>query len=110
VQQLTAEQSVRGKVVRRTGFGVFVELAPGVEGLCHISELPDESSDSIEVGKEYDFKVVKINAAERRIGLSLRHESERKALEQYRAGQSRSAATLGEILSAKRQSVSSGKS
>ena len=110
VQQLTAEQSVRGKVVRRTGFGVFVELAPGVEGLCHISELPDESSDSIEVGKEYDFKVVKINAAERRIGLSLRHEGERKALEQYRAGQSRSAATLGEILSAKRQSASSGKS
>jgi len=110
VQRLAAEQSVRGKVVRRTGFGVFVELAPGVEGLCHISELPDESSDSIEVGKEYDFKVVKINAAERRIGLSLRHESERKALEQYRAGQTRSAATLGEILSAKRQSASSGKS
>ena len=110
VQRLTAEQSVRGKVVRRTGFGVFVELAPGVEGLCHVSELPEESSESIEVGKEYDFKVLKLNAAEHRISLSLRHESERKALEQYRAGQTRSAATLGEILSAKRQSVSSGKS
>jgi small subunit ribosomal protein S1 len=110
VQRLSAEQAVRGKVVRRTGFGVFVELAPGVEGLCHISELPEESSDSIEVGKEYEFKILKLNAAERRISLSLRHESERKALEQYRAGQTRSAATLGEILNAKRQSVSSGKS
>jgi ribosomal protein S1 len=85
-------------------------LAPGVEGLCHISELPEESSDSIEVGKEYEFKILKLNAAERRISLSLRHESERKAQEQYRAGQTRSAATLGEILNAKRQSVSSGKS
>lgn len=109
VRRLAADQAVRGRVVRRTGFGVFVELAPGVEGLCHISELPEEGGEPIEVGKEYEFKILKVNAAERRVSLSLRHAAEQKALEQYRAGQSRPTATLGEILSAKRQSVGTGK-
>jgi small subunit ribosomal protein S1 len=100
---------VRGKVVRRAGFGIFVELAPGLEGLCHNSEIPEDEGESIEVGKEYDFHILKLNPAERRISLSLKAESERRALEQYRAGQTRSAATLGEILSAKQQGAGLGK-
>ncbi len=109
VRQLAAEQKVKGKVVRRTDFGVFVELAPGLEGLCHISEMPEDESEPIEVGKEYDFKILKLNAAERRISLSLKAEAERRALEQFRSGQRRPAATLGEILSAKGQSAGIGK-
>ncbi len=109
VRKLATEQTVRGRVVRRTSFGVFVELAPGLEGLCHSSELPEEEAEPIEVGKEYEFKIIKLNAAERRISLSLKHEAERKVLEQYRSGQTRAAATLGEILTAKRQGAGLGK-
>ena len=101
VQQVGVGRVARGKVVRQTKFGAFVELAPGVEGLCHISELPDESSEAVEVGQEYDFRVIKINAGERRIGLSLKSELAREPVESYRALQSRSTATLAEILTAK---------
>jgi len=111
VRQLGAEQKVRGRVVRRTDFGVFVELAPGVEGLCHISEMPEDDSEPIEVGKDYEFKILKLNAPERRISLSLKQEADRRALERYRdsTGQARSTATLGEILTAKRQNAGAGK-
>jgi len=111
VRQLGAEQKVRGRVVRRTDFGIFVELAPGVEGLCHISEMPEDDSEPIEVGKEYEFKILKLNAPERRISLSLKQEADRGALERYRdsTGQARSTATLGEILTAKRQNAEAGK-
>ena len=84
-------------------------LDAGLEGLCHSSELPEEEAEPIEVGKEYEFKIIKLNAAERRISLSLKHEAERKALEQYGSGQTRPAATLGEILTAKRQGAGLGK-
>jgi small subunit ribosomal protein S1 len=110
VRELAANQKVKGKVVRRAGFGLFVELAPGVEGLCHTSEIPEDETEPVEVGKEYEFRILKLNAAERRISLSLKAESERRAFEQYRAGQPRSAATLGEILSAKQQRAGIGKS
>jgi small subunit ribosomal protein S1 len=111
VRQLGAEQKVRGRVVRRTDFGVFVQLAPGVEGLCHVSEMPEDDSEPIEVGKDYEFKILKLNAPERRISLSLKQEADRRALERYRdsSGQARSTATLGEILTAKRQNVGAGK-
>src|SRR5262249_55318874 len=68
---------VKGTVCRVSNFGVFVEVAPGVEGLCHNSEMP-QSSDrrkgepAIAVGSEHDFKVIKLNEADKKIGLSLR--------------------------------------
>ncbi len=66
---------IHGKVVRKASFGVFVELAEGIEGLCHISEIaPDVDKHSIpmEPGQEFEFKVIKLNPAERKIGLSLK--------------------------------------
>lgn len=69
-------QVVRGKVSRFTNFGVFVELGEGLEGLCHISELSDERVESPEsvakLGEEMDFKILRIDAAEQKIGLSHR--------------------------------------
>jgi small subunit ribosomal protein S1 len=100
------EQVVHGRVVRKTNFGAFVELAPGVEALCHASEIPAEDGAGVEVGQELDFKIIKVNPGERRIGLSLKAmtgENERRAVEQYRNNQPRSAATLGEILISKGQ-------
>jgi len=67
---------VRGKVSRFTNFGVFVELGEGLEGLCHISELSDERVDRAEsvaeLGQEMDFKILRIEPAEQKIGLSHR--------------------------------------
>src|SRR5687767_10184129 len=66
---------VEGKVVRLTNFGAFVELAEGIEGLIHVSEF-DESSGGekidLEVGNNYQMKIIKLSPAERKIGLSIR--------------------------------------
>ncbi|MGA2602301.1 MAG: 30S ribosomal protein S1, partial [Bryobacteraceae bacterium] len=64
---------VRGRVCRGASFGVFVELAPGVEALCHRSEIPGgpdrHSEDSpLPIGEEMDFKIIKMNEAEKKIG------------------------------------------
>ena len=67
---------VRGKVSRFTSFGVFVELGEGLEGLCHISELSDERVESAEsvvkLGQELDFKILRIENDDQKIGLSYR--------------------------------------
>ncbi len=67
---------LRGKVTRVAPFGAFVELAEGIEGLCHISEFEDERGRNdkvkVEVGSELEFRVVRLNARERKIALSLK--------------------------------------
>ncbi len=67
---------VRGKVTRFTSFGVFVELGEGLEGLCHISELSDErverAEDVVQLGQELDFKILRIENVDQKIGLSYR--------------------------------------
>lgn len=68
--------TVRGKVSRFTNFGIFVELGEGLEGLCHISELSEErverAEDVAELGQEMDFKILRIEQADQKIGLSAR--------------------------------------
>src|SRR5262245_5964474 len=63
-----------GKVTKLTNFGVFVELEPGLEGLLHISELADHKVESpeevVKVGDEVEVKILRVDAAERKIGLS----------------------------------------
>jgi small subunit ribosomal protein S1 len=70
----------KGKVTKLTNFGVFVELEPGLEGLLHISELSDEKVESpeavVKVGDEIDVKVLRVDPAERKIGLSRRQLNE----------------------------------
>ena len=67
---------VKAKVVRLTDFGAFVELEDGVEGLLHISELSHERvakpEDVVSVGNELTLKIIKLDADERKLGLSLR--------------------------------------
>src|SRR5262249_8313235 len=64
----------KGKVTKLTNFGVFVELEPGLEGLLHISELSDNKVESpedvVKVGDEIEVKVLRVNAADRKTGLS----------------------------------------
>lgn len=67
---------VKGKISRFAGFGVFVELADELEGLCHISELSDERIENPEkiykIGQEMDFKILRIEYDNQKIGLSAR--------------------------------------
>lgn len=68
--------TVRGKISRFTNFGVFVELADELEGLCHISELSDERVENpeqvVKLGEEMDFKILRIEPDTQKIGLSHR--------------------------------------
>jgi small subunit ribosomal protein S1 len=98
---------VHGKVLRTAQFGAFVEIAEGVEGLCHISEAGDEGGGSkLETGLEHEFKIIKINVEEKKVGLSLRavgHEASRAQVETYKkeahkAPVSSSTTTLGDLI------------
>ena len=65
---------VRGKVTKITNFGVFVELEPDLEGLLHVSELADHKvenpQDEVKIGDEVDVKILRVDTADRKIGLS----------------------------------------
>ena len=67
---------VKGKIARFANFGAFVELDDNLEGLCHISELSDERVDKpedvVQIGQEMEFKILRIDAENRKIGLSAR--------------------------------------
>jgi small subunit ribosomal protein S1 len=73
-------QVKKGKVTKLTNFGVFVELEPGLEGLLHISELSDDKVESpeevVKVGDEIEVKVLRVDAADRKIGLSRKRLNE----------------------------------
>ncbi|MCU0232414.1 MAG: 30S ribosomal protein S1 [Thermoanaerobaculales bacterium] len=66
---------VAGSVTNITDFGVFVELAPGVEGLCHISEIDrDEGlalAEMFSTGQAVQCRILRIDWHESRIGLSM---------------------------------------
>jgi small subunit ribosomal protein S1 len=67
-------ETKKGKVTKLTNFGVFVELEQGLEGLLHISELADHKvetpEDVVKVGDEIEVKILRVDVAERKIGLS----------------------------------------
>jgi small subunit ribosomal protein S1 len=96
---------VRGRVCRAANFGVFVELAPGVEGLCHRSEIPGTSEHREEsplpIGEEMDFKIVRLNEGEKKIGLSVRaltDDEERTRLEDYQRHAAAATMTIEEVM------------
>ncbi len=113
---------IRGRVSRVTTFGAFVEIADGIEGLCHISEIEERRPKGdkaqtvaprpgarpgglLDPGREYEFKIVKISADQHKIGLSYRgaqKQAERRDMEDYRATKSSAKATIGDAIMAKR--------
>jgi len=104
---------IHGKVLRLASFGAFVEIADGVEGLCHNSEAVDGHGAPVklEPGQEHDFKVIKMNQAEKKVGLSIRavgEEATRTDVDSYKAPaatSSGSGSTIGEFMSWKRAST-----
>jgi small subunit ribosomal protein S1 len=76
--QLRERQVVRGRAVRATEFGVFVELLPGVDGLLHTSEIPRHRQGAIRemvaAAAELAVMIVAIDPSKRRIALALAPE------------------------------------
>ncbi|GAA4709209.1 30S ribosomal protein S1 [Brevibacillus fulvus] len=75
-EQFKPGEVVTGTVKRLAGFGAFVEIAPGIEGLVHISQLAtkrvNNPSEVVKEGQEVQVKILDINPAEQRISLSIR--------------------------------------
>jgi len=73
-----------GKITNVTDFGIFVELAPGVEGLCHISEIDrDEGlalAEMFATGQAVRCRILRVDWHESRIGLSM-HSIEQEGAE-----------------------------
>ena len=67
---------VKGKVARMTDFGAFVELAPGVDALLHVSQISkdhvEKPSDVLKIGQEVEAKVVEFNEDDKKISLSMK--------------------------------------
>jgi small subunit ribosomal protein S1 len=101
---------LHGKVLRVASFGSFVEIAEGIEGLCHNSEAVDGNGQQIhlEPGVEHDFKIIKMNPEEKKVGLSIRavgEEASRSEVEAYKQPvSSTGGSTIGELMSWKRAS------
>ncbi|HYG11222.1 MAG TPA: 30S ribosomal protein S1, partial [Pyrinomonadaceae bacterium] len=110
---------VRGRITRFANFGAFVELDEGLEGLCHISELSEERVDKPEdvaqVGQEMEFRVLRIEQDNKKIGLSARAASsdepivDTKSYSTEAKGGMASLAELGNFFSASTGGSSSGR-
>ena len=108
---------IKGKVARTTDFGAFVELAEGIEGLCHVSEIeerrPKGDRDKggrdaapqakaargarvtavLGAGNEYDFKILRLEPEQHKISLSYRaaqKQVERQEIESFKSAVTRS--------------------
>jgi small subunit ribosomal protein S1 len=113
---------IKGKILRTAQFGAFVEIAEGVEGLCHVSEAVDANHQPVamDVDSEHEFKIVKMNQEEKKVGLSIRavgEEASRAEVESYKerekspkgnnsgsssSSSSSSSTTLGDLINWKR--------
>ena len=109
-QQHRIGDVLHGKVLRVAAFGSFVEIAEGVEGLCHNSEAVDGNGQPVhlEPGTEHDFKIIKMSPEEKKVGLSIRaagEEASRHEVESYKHPASSTGSTIGEMLNWKRENA-----
>jgi small subunit ribosomal protein S1 len=97
---------IKGKVVRIMDFGAFIEIEPGIEGLCHVSEFDDARVEDpyqfVKVGQEVDVMVIDVNLDDHRIALSIKGLKDAEERTDYRAymnaSKNEGRATLGDIL------------
>lgn len=114
---------LRGKVARTTDFGAFIELAEGIEGLCHVSEIEERKPKGerdkdkgprsarvtavLAAGQEHDFKILRLEPDQHKISLSYRaaqKQVERQEMETFKAAKpvkSSPNATIGDAIAAK---------
>ncbi len=92
--RFSIDSVVKGKVTGIAGFGAFVEIEPGVEGLIHVSEISwtervKNLKDILKVGQEVEAKLIGFDREEEKISLSLKRLGEspwEQALHIYRPG------------------------
>jgi small subunit ribosomal protein S1 len=81
-----AGEVIEGQVTKLVPFGAFVRVAPGIEGLVHISELSNEHVDTPEsvlsVGDQVRVKVIEVEVSRRRISLSMRQVGDQQPVSQ----------------------------
>lgn len=105
----TVGQRVKGKVTRLMAFGAFVEIAPGVEGLVHISELGagrriNHPKEVVQPGQEVEATILRVDPGERKIALSMAASAdgspeEVEAAVRQHAAPTKSFGTFGDLLS-----------
>ncbi len=82
VERVNVGETIKGRVTKLVSFGAFVEVAEGVEGLIHISELAEhhvETPDEIvRSGDEVEARIIDVDARRRRLSLSLRPKKEER--------------------------------
>jgi len=109
-RRLPAGSKVTGKVTRVVDFGAFVELEPGLEGLCHVSELAHErvehASDVVKPGDALEVMILDLDRREHKISLSVKAAqagpaSYRKILEEAREKEAGFRNSLGDKLAQK---------
>lgn len=93
---------VKGKITRLADFGAFVEIAPGVDGLVHISELGagrriNHPKEVVSVGQQVDATVLRIDPDARKLSLSLDGEREATATKEEVAAAAAPASTGGKL-------------
>lgn len=96
---------VKGKVTKITDFGLFVEIEKDVEGLIHASEVAEEKVADLnsvaKVGDEIEAAIISLDAADRKIGLSikeLKKSADKKSYNEYLKSRGSNRPTLGDIL------------
>jgi small subunit ribosomal protein S1 len=119
-ERFPAGTRLRGKVRKLEAFGAFVELAPGMDGLVHVSRMALDRRVShpkqvVQVGDEVDVSVLTVEPDKHRIGLSMVEEARRErqsaeATERReeraalgKSSEAKSLGTLGDLLVASRQ-------
>ena len=101
------------KILKLAEFGAFAEIEPGIEGLIHISEITDERIEDpaqvLEPNQTARAEVIQMDAAERRIGLSMKSARRQDDLADAQGFQnaSQAGATLGDLMSEKLMAASS---
>lgn len=103
VKHYKVNDVVAGKVVRITGFGAFVEIKPGLEGLVHISQISDKHiakvSEVLSQGDKIKAKIIDLKPEEKRLSLSMREAEEgySEEIDQYNSSVE-DEVTIGDVL------------
>jgi len=105
---------ITGRVSRLADFGLFVEIAEGVEGLVHVSELSTERvehpKDKFEEGQEIRAKIIKMDNVDRKIGLSIKDAAaadERNEMSSYMDSGPEGTVRIGDVADFRSQAESS---
>ena len=94
---------VKGKIVKLTDFGAFMEIEPGFDGLIRMRELSPKhitkASEAVSVGDEVTVKVIHVDMDNKKVALSItkvQQDAEKAEYQEFLAKQDAKAVTIGE--------------